>query len=193
MRSLLIFLAALLLCAPAQAQVAGGDYDSDAQFYFDVLAANSCIATTPAFKLAVSHYIQAEKVAGNWGSQDAEYLLATSDSCTAAVNLAQPTLYKVTWTGACAFAVLTGLNGDGTTCFGDTGVLQSALIRYTQNNAHFDAWTNGATLGNNVLGLVGTGNGLTLNPIANKLSVLNSTAANGITDTGRRWPGFALC
>ena len=117
MRSLLIFLAALLLCAPAQAQVAGGDYDSDAQFYFDVLAANSCIATTPAFKLAVSHYIQAEKVAGNWGNQDAEYLLATSDSCTAAINLAQPALSQSDMDRIIAHfsGARRGLNGDGST------------------------------------------------------------------------------
>ena len=110
-RVLLSLLIAAVSLQARAGSLPSGAYDSDAQVYFDVLVANSCTTPTPAFKLAVSHYVQAEKVAGNWNSQDGQYMLATADSCTASINLAQPTLYKITYSGACTFAVQTGLNG----------------------------------------------------------------------------------
>ena len=174
MRSLLIFLAALLLCAPAQAQVSGGAYDSDAQVYFDVLVANSCTTPTPAFKLAVSHYVQAEKVAGNWNSQDAEYILATANSCTASINLAQPTLYKVTYSGSPAFTVQNGMPCDGATQVGDTDVNQSALTRETLNNGHIEAWSTSIT-GARALGIIASAQTRVFPASASKRPSLNST------------------
>lgn len=156
-----------------------GAYDSDAQAYFNTLAANSCTTPSVAFQRAVSAYIVAEKASGNWGSQDAEYILTTTDSCTAGTNLAQPNLYKVTWSGACTFSVANGLRGDGSTCYGDTNVAMNATGRMSQNSAHMEAWvagSQGRALGNLassvVFGLVTS---------ARNTALLSNTA---ITDTG---------
>lgn len=152
----------------------------EATAYFNALSSNGCATPTAQFKTAVNVYINAEKAAGNWGSNDASYILATADFCTASVNLAQPNLYQITWNGPCTISVAQGLNGDSATCYGDTGVNQNALKRMSQNNARIDAWT-GVSKGQ-ALGLVATTNPLSLNPINNAVTKLNSNT--GVTDTG---------
>lgn len=178
---LTVLLCLLAITSPASAQMMGGAYDSDAQAYFNALSANSCTAPSAAFKRAVSTYIKAEKTAGNWDSQDSEYIFATTDSCTASINLAQSTLYKITWAGACTYSLQNGLNGDSSTCVGDAGVNQSALTRQSQNNGHIEAW-----MGNNAatraIGLAATATTRLVNSPPNKSSQLNS--ATNIGDTG---------
>jgi hypothetical protein len=158
-------------------------YDGDASSYFVQLSINGCATPTASFKAAVNAYIIAEKAALNWGNQDAQYILATTDSCTAGTNLAQPTLYKVTWSGSPSFTVQNGLNGDGATVAGDTGVNQSALTRTTQNNSHLDTWMNAANVCC-ALGLAAGSSGYRVNGTTNRLINLTSSSANGVTDTG---------
>jgi hypothetical protein len=164
-------------------------YDTDASVYFLQLSINGCATPSAAFKAAVNAYVIAEKTALNWGNQDAEYVFATTDSCTAATNLAQPPLYKVTWSGSPTFTLQNGLNGDGATIFGDLGVNQSSLTRITQNNAHVDVWTNSTSI-RRAAGLSGTTNGLDVDTNATKTTVLTSAAAQAVTDAGGSTPGL---
>lgn len=176
-----ILLAGLLFSGTARAFPQ--TYDTDASVYFAQLSINGCATPTASFKAAVNAYIIAEKAALNWGNQDAEYIFATTDSCTAATNLAQPTLYQITWNGSPTFTLQNGLNGNGSTIYGDLGVNQSALTRTTQNNGHVDVWVNSAGV-RRAAGLLSTQAGLDIDPQTNKLTILNSASGNGITDTG---------
>lgn len=155
-------------------------YDTDASVYFLQLSINGCATPSASFKAAVNAYIIAEKAALNWGNQDAQYLLATTDACTAGTNLAQPTLYGVTWNGSPTFTVQNGLPGDGSTQDGDTNVNLSALTRLSQNNAHLESWV-AANKGDG-LGLIGTTNGFVISAVTNKITKLNTNVS--ITDTG---------
>ena len=157
-----------------------GAYDSAAQRYFNSLVSNGCTTPTPDFKLAVSNYVKAEKVSGNWGNQDAEYILATADSCTASINLAQPSLYKVTWNVSPPFTVQNGLPGDIATQNGDTGVNLNALTRLSQNNSHIDAWV--AANKNAILGTLTAANPFTFTNITNRTTRLTSNTV--VIDTG---------
>jgi hypothetical protein len=173
--------AAALLCSGFTGPPIINTYprDTDAEMYFGALIANSCTPPGLKFRKAVTRFFRAEKIAGNWGSQDAQYILAVPDSCTASINLAQPTLYKITWSGSCTWTILAGLNGDGTTCVGDIGANQSALVRWVQNSGHMDVWTNSTNV-TNAFGLAGTATTKLL-PLTNKATALNSVTS--ITDT----------
>jgi hypothetical protein len=173
--------AAALLCSGFTGPPIINTYprDTDAEIYFGALIANSCTPPGLKFRKAVTRYFRAEKIAGNWGSQDAQYILAVPDSCTASINLAQPTLYKITWSGSCTWTILAGLNGDGSTCVGDTGTNQSALVRWLQNSGHMETWVNSANSGNG-LGLSGS-SATRISTLTNKLTTLNSLTT--ITDT----------
>jgi len=171
------------LCLTGAAASFPNTYDTDASTYFLQLSINGCATPTASFKAAINIYIIAEKAALNWGNQDFQGVFATTDSCTAGTNLAQPGLYNITWSGPPTFAVQTGLNGNGSTILGDLGVNQSALTRTTQNSAHVDVWTNSANV-RRAAGLAGTAAGLEVDPQTNKVTILNSSSGNGITDTG---------
>lgn len=181
-----------LVAFPTHAQVLlqlrSGAYDSDAQAYFNTLVANSCTTPSVAFEQAVSAYIVAERAAGNWGNQDAEYILTTADSCTAAINLAQPSLYKVTWSGSPSFAVQTGFPCDGSTQYGDTNVAENALTRRSQNNGHIEQWLKNAPASNGYGISVINSTQTRINAVTNKASLLNTSS--GITDTGGGGAGF---
>lgn len=164
-------------------------YDTDASAYFLQLSINGCATPSASFKAAVNAYVIAEKAALNWGNQDAEYIFATTNSCTAATNLAQPPLYQMTWSGSPTFTLQNGLNGDGSTIFGDIGVNQNALTRITQNNSHVDVWTNSTSV-RRAAGLAGTTNGLDVDTNATKTTVLTSAAAQAVTDVGGSTPGL---
>ena len=158
--------------------------DPDAQTYFRQLAKNGCPATTP-FKRAVVNYVVAEKGAGNWGSQDFAYITMFGQ-CVAGTNLAQPALYKITWNGACTFTGPTGLSGDGSTCYGDTGVNQNALTKASQNSARIDECASGGG-GPNIVGSNGSTSSLSITVAANSNSkVMTNTA---VTDTGSSGAG----
>lgn len=164
-------------------------YDTDASLYFLQLSINGCTTPTAIFKAAINQYIIAEKAALNWGNQDFEYLLATTDSCTAATNLAQPPLYKITWTGSPTFTLQTGLNGDGATIYGDIGVNQNAMTRMVLNNAHIEAWT--ATNQGVAIGLIGSNGFYRLDPVTNKLTNITAVSGAFVTDTGGGTGGLA--
>jgi hypothetical protein len=102
----------------------------------------------------------------------------TTDACTASVNLAQPSLYKLAFTGACTYAIQTGLDGDATSCVGNVGVAQSALTKWTQNNGHMEIWQ--AANKQAGFGLIG-GTPTRLNNLTNKATQMNSSTT--ITDT----------
>lgn len=155
-------------------------YDRDAVAYFAALVANGCTTPSAAFKGAVNTYITAEKAARNWGGQDYAYITTTADQCTASVNLAQPNLYKITYSGACTFSVASGFSGDGSTCFGDTGVNVSALTRVQQNNSHVDICVGAASSAN--IGGVVTNGFIVISTVANKATEITANA--NITDTG---------
>lgn len=178
-----IFLALALSFVANWAGAFPATYDPDASVYFTQLSINNCATPTAIFKAAVSNYITAEKTALNWGNQDAEYLLTTTDLCTASTNLAQPQKYKLTWSGSPTPTLQNGINGDGSTIVGDTGVNQSVLTRMTQNNSHLDVWQNSSNVAN-ALGLTGTFAGLRLSGATNRVTTLTSASANSITDTG---------
>ena len=179
MRKWLLAFGLILAATQADAQAWSGAYDSDAVAYFNALTGNSCSAPSASFKTAVSNFVYAEKAVGNWGNQDAEYILATTDSCTASINLAQPSLYKVTWNGSPTFTVQSGLPCDGSSQYGDTGINQSSLKRMAQANAHLEAWA--AANKSFVLGLVGSANAFQLQTTTNKTTKLNSSQ---LTDNG---------
>ena len=185
MKLLSAILSCLLMVSPAFAganslKLHQGAYDSAAQRYFNSLVAYGCTTPTPAFKLAVSNYVKAKKAHGNWGGDDFIYILATADSCTASVNLAQPTLYKLTWNGSCTFAVATGLTGDGSTCYGDDGVNISQLTRISRNNSHLEICQNIPI--NTAFGTLGAAGVLLFTGILNKGTKITSSTT--IVDSG---------
>lgn len=184
-----IFTAPAWAVTPAQRAVVLSfpPFDSAAITYFNKIVSNGCGARTYKFKRAVSNYIAAERLISNWGTQDAEYILTTASSCVASVNLAQPTLYGLTWSGTCTYSVVNGLRGNSTDCAGDTGVNLSALVFYTQNSAHIGVYV-GANSGNS-LGLTSALTPMRLSNATNRATVLNSTSV--ITDTGGGTAGFA--
>lgn len=160
-------------------QLQQGAYASDAQAYFNALSIAGCATPSVAFKQAVSTYVYAEIAAGNWGGQDFAYVTTTADQCTASVNLAQSTLYNVTYSGGCTFSVANGLNGDGATCVGSTGVTPATLMRYTQNNAHLGVCVGGTS--GVALGVNTAPNQVLLGPSTNKSTRLNAGAS--VVDT----------
>lgn len=168
------------LCLTACASAFPQTYDPDASTYFLQLSINGCATPSANFKAAVNDYIIAEKAVLNWGGQDLAYIMATSDSCTAATNLAQPSLYKLTWAGSCVYSVANGLQGDGSTCDGDIGVNESTLTRVSLNSSHFDACTAGSSSA--VFGNTGSFGAIFLNAVTNKAS--RSTSSATLTDTG---------
>lgn len=184
-RVILAFVFAFCVVSPAQAASNGAmrlrfhmAWDREALNYFNALASNGCITPTTAFKVAINNYITAEKTAKNWGYQDFSYILATADSCTASINLSQPNLYKITWAGACTYSVANGLNGDSTTCFGDTNVAQSLLTRATQNNSHVFGCTGASSL---IFGGVSATGTFKIDASTNKTTRISS--ATQVTDT----------
>lgn len=178
--ALLVAGQAAAIALPQRVILLGGyAHDSDADAYLAQLAKNGCTSPTLRFRRAVTTYFQAEKRASNFGNQDAQYLGSAPDSCTAGTNLAQPTLYKITWNGTLTFSFANCINGDGSTGYGDTGVAENALTKLSQNNAHVEVWT--AANKANAIGLLNLGTTLSITPITNK-----STKLNGVTiiDTG---------
>lgn len=186
-RALLAFF--LACCSVASAQAAQNAafllrfhmaWDRDALIYFNALVSNGCTTPTTAFKVAVNSYITSEKAAANWGYQDFAYILATADSCTASINLAQPNLYKITWSGSCTYSAANGLNGDSATCFGDTNIGQSSLTKAKQNLSHIFLCLAG-TNNNNVFGGVAATGTFKIDAGTNKTSRISS--ATQVTDT----------
>lgn len=181
LRGVVAFILSLAIATPAFATgkppLLGGAYDTDAQSYFNALAANSCPTPTAAFKQAVSAFFVTEKANGNYyGSPQAMgYILATADSRCAAVNLYQPSLYNVTWAGSPTFTVASGLNGDAATIYGDTNVTLSALTRYSQNSAHLLVCQSSAN-SSNALGQLNVSAPISMQPITNKATRLNQNA-----------------
>lgn len=185
MRRALALLLALLFCVPAQATSNPRlrlhyALDPNAITYFAALVSNGCTTPSGAFKTAVNNYIVAEKAAGNWGYQDFAYILATADSCTASINLAQPNLYKITWSGSCTYSAANGLNGDSATCFGDTNIGQSSLTKAKQNLSHVFLCLAG-TNNNNVFGGVAATGTFKIDPGTNKTTRVSSSTQ--FTDT----------
>lgn len=157
-------------------------YDRDAVAYFAALVANGCTTPSASFKGVVNTYITAEKAARNWGGQDFAYITTTADSCTASVNLAQPALYKITYSGACTFSATLGLNGDSATCVGNTGINMNALTRVSQNNSHFViCFGSPGGGGAGALGLAGVAGSTFYTSATNKTT--RSTSAASLVDT----------
>lgn len=189
MRWLLSALFALLLTTAAQAAspLYGGAYDSDAQAYFNALAGNSCATPTTAYKQAFSDFIAGNKADGNWNTQDYIFVIVTTDSCTASVNVAQPSLYKATITNTCTLSVANGLVGNGIDCQLAPGVNQNAMKRYTLNSAHWLVCIGGGGQSQTIGPQSGSAHSR-LSTISNKASRLN--ASSDVTDTGG---GLAGC
>jgi hypothetical protein len=180
----IIFWLILITSAKAEAQLFSGAQGPDPAtvLYINALITNGCATPSLLFRQSINNYILAEEAAGNWGIWDMLYILTTNDSCTASINLAQPSLYKITWHGSCSFSVLLGFNGNSTDCYGDTGVNHSALTLMSQDNGHVEAFSGANRT--SLLGLISSTAGVTLKNTTNKVSVVNSTLAQGITDTG---------
>ena len=161
-------------------------YDAAAQAYFDRLKADGCQAPTRQAKATWNTFVVAEKASGNW-TQDAAYLLASGEACSARINVRQPSLYAVTFTGGYSLSATAGFNSDATSGYGDTGVNQSALGFMGQNNAHVGAWA--LAKGNFQLGIAGSSSGLQMSPGgATKATRLTSaTAVNDTSLPGYNW------
>ena len=183
MRKFLAAFVLYLLASPAFAAgpLFGGAYDSDAQAYFNSLSANSCAAPSVAYQTAISNFIYAEKSAGNWGSQDYIYVIVTTDSCTASINLAQPNLYKATITNTCTLSVANGMQGNATDCYLDPNVTDTNLKRASQNNSHWLVCVGGAGATNSIGNTGGTTYQF-LTTATNKGSRLFTSVT--VTDTG---------
>lgn len=190
LKRLLALAFALIAVTPAHAQsvlqLRPGAYDSDAQAYFNALAGNSCTAPSVAYMQAISNFVVVEKAAGDWGNQDYRYVIITTDSCTASINLAQPSLYKATIAGTCVLSVASGLVGNTTDCRLDPNVTDTNLKRFSQNNSHILICA-GNSGGSNVVGNIGTAK-TRISTTSNKATRLN--AAADVTDTGG---GLAGC
>lgn len=152
--------------------------DPDAIRYFNTLISNGCTTPSGSFETAVNNFIVSEKAVANWGNQDFSYIFATSDSCTASINLSQPLRYKITWTGACTYSVANGLNGDGSTCFGDTNVGESSYTRSSRNNSHVFGCTGSFSLIFGGVAAIGT---YKIDASTNKTTRVSATAQ--VTDT----------
>jgi hypothetical protein len=195
------FLAALLFVfAALPAYAAGNDwpalefhfaYDPDALAYFSALSSNGCAAPSGQFKNAFNNYVIGEKSNGFWGTQAMGYLFTTTDSCTAAVNIYQPVLYKVTWNGSPTFTVATGLKGDSATIDGDTNINENAIPLLAQNNSHIAIWS--AANQTNLLGQsAGTIVQFYSNGGSNNLNT-RCTTSTTVTDTGGGTAGLGYC
>ena len=177
------------LATGAQAQslrVRGVDVDT--VVYLSQIAANGCAAPTAAFINDANTLIVSDKVHGNWSSRQFLYLLAgVADECTAKINVREPWLYGLTFSGTYSWATATGFDSDGTSGFADTGVNQTGLTMMAQNNAHISAWA--LNKGNFQLGLAGTSSGLQISP-GGSTKATRLTSATTINDTslaGYNW------
>lgn len=191
LKTTLAFIAGLCVITPSQAAPNAAtllrfhmSWDREALNYFNALVSNGCTTPTTAFKVAINNYITAEKAAANWGNQDFSYIFATADSCTASINLSQPSKYKITWSGACTYSIANGLNGDGATCSGDTNIGQSSYTRASRNNSHVFGCTGSTSL---IFGGITTTGSYKIDASTNKTTRISGNTQ--VTDTAGGGPG----
>ena len=76
---------------------------------------------------------------GTWSLMDTLYVTATNTTTTAYLNLIS-TSYPLTSHGTCTFTADSGITGDGSTCYLDSGYNTSTNgVNYTTNSASFGA------------------------------------------------------
>lgn len=153
-------------------------YDADAEAFFSS-AAN---VTDPTDKALINTFILDCKANGNW-NQLAIYIYYGTSSTTQAVNLKNPSLYSLSFTGITHTSA--GMVPDGTTNIADTGI-QVSTSGLTTTNAHLAFYTPTTTFSSTAVTEIGAFNstnilelGLYGSPNArpNGALIANATAA----------------
>lgn len=80
------------------------------------------------------------KSAGIWTRADAIYFTAAHAEQASRLNWVSPATITLTAVNSPTFTVDRGWRGDGVSAYLTLGVLRSALVKYTQNDAHIATW-----------------------------------------------------
>lgn len=180
-------LAQLSSVCPGSGSLCEYPWRSEALAYFAQVSKCSGFAVTDTFKKAINNYVDAEILAGNWGYQDAQFLLLTSSSCVASINLVQPGTFDIqSWGTNCVYSSTTGLSGDGAHCYGDTNTsLNDSRMKLAQNNAHIEAYV--AVRGND-LGLKTTNQPIRVdNASSGHINLTSNTTVSAPSVAGLIW------
>jgi hypothetical protein len=154
----------------------GPTYDADAQAFFDrVTTAGGSLTTTE--KNATNQLVLDMKSAGIWSAMRAVYPMIGASAAACAQNL-KSSSFTGTFNGGITYAS-TGITGNGTTGFMNTGLAPSANL--SQNSTHLSYYSR--TSGGSLETEMGTTNGAT-----NRLQITFSYSAicynavnNGVT------------
>lgn len=132
----------------------GAKYDADALAFFSS-AAN---VTDPTDMALINAFILDCKDNGNW-NQLAVYIYYGTTATTQAVNLKNPSLYSLSFTGITHSAA--GIQGDGSTNVVDTGI-QVSTSGLTTSNVHLAFYTPTTTFSATTVADIGAFNGSNL-------------------------------
>lgn len=114
-----------------------GYTDTDASAY---LAALVTAGVTPsASQIQAAHYFAtATKWAGVWSLGTAWYPFIGGTAAAHSVNMKLPGTYNISWTGGVTHNA-NGITGDGTTGYGDTGIVPNSVL--SQNSKHLSLYS----------------------------------------------------
>lgn len=162
-----------------------GGYDPDAQAFFDrVTTAGGTLSTTE--KNATNQLVLDMKAAGIWTSMRAVYPMVGASAAACAQNL-KSSSFTGTFSSGWTFAS-TGVTGNGTSAYMNTGYNPSLDADITINNFHHSVYINNGVVGNCIQGCYTAAGGETdilpvyggamyamINQASGSLSVSNTT------------------
>lgn len=128
------------------------------------LVAAMTVAPSGARQTLIDNLISSLKSTGLWTKLDFLHVIAAHDAQAGRLNWIAPAGTACAVNGTLTFTVDRGYVGDGTTGYLDTGLTQSGLTQYQQDNCHLGMWiANEVQSGQVALGTITTLR-TTLNP-----------------------------